>query len=114
MIELYFGPGACSFVPHVALEVVRAATGTAHTSRAGARARTACSAAIIVAPVASPSSTTIATRPAGSMSARAGVYDARRARRVAICVARSRSSATRACSRATSGRGRRRCRVWRG
>lgn len=27
MIELYFGPGACSFVPHVGLEVVKAATG---------------------------------------------------------------------------------------
>jgi glutathione S-transferase len=27
MIELYFAPGACSFVPHVALEVVKAATG---------------------------------------------------------------------------------------
>ncbi len=26
-IELYFAPGACSFVPHVALEAVRAATG---------------------------------------------------------------------------------------
>jgi len=27
MIELYFAPGACSFVPHVALEAVKAATG---------------------------------------------------------------------------------------
>jgi len=27
MIELYFSPGACSFVPHVALEAIRAATG---------------------------------------------------------------------------------------
>lgn len=27
MIELYFAPGACSFVPHVALEVIKAATG---------------------------------------------------------------------------------------
>lgn len=27
MIELYFAPGACSFVPHVGLEVVKAATG---------------------------------------------------------------------------------------
>jgi glutathione S-transferase len=27
-LELYFGPGACSFVPHVALEAIRAATGT--------------------------------------------------------------------------------------
>ena len=26
-VELYFAPGACSFVPHVALEAVRAATG---------------------------------------------------------------------------------------
>ena len=29
MIELYFSPGACSFVPHVALEAVKAATGQA-------------------------------------------------------------------------------------
>lgn len=27
MIELYFSPGACSFVPHVALEMIREATG---------------------------------------------------------------------------------------
>lgn len=27
MIELYFAPGACSFVPHVGLEIIRAATG---------------------------------------------------------------------------------------
>jgi glutathione S-transferase len=27
MIELYFAPGACSFVPHVGLEVIKAATG---------------------------------------------------------------------------------------
>ena len=27
MIELYFAPGACSFVPHVSLERIRAATG---------------------------------------------------------------------------------------
>jgi glutathione S-transferase len=27
MIELYFAPGACSFVPHVALEAVKAASG---------------------------------------------------------------------------------------
>lgn len=27
MIDLYFAPGACSFVPHVGLEVVKAATG---------------------------------------------------------------------------------------
>lgn len=29
MLELYFAPGACSFVPHVGLEAIRAATGTA-------------------------------------------------------------------------------------
>ena len=29
MMELYFAPGACSFVPHVALEAVKAATGQA-------------------------------------------------------------------------------------
>ena len=28
-LELYFGPGACSFVPHVALETIKAATGQA-------------------------------------------------------------------------------------
>lgn len=28
-LELYFAPGACSFVPHVALEAIRAATGQA-------------------------------------------------------------------------------------
>ena len=27
MMKLYFGPGACSFVPHAALEVIKAATG---------------------------------------------------------------------------------------
>lgn len=27
MIELHFGPGACSFVPHAGLEVIKAATG---------------------------------------------------------------------------------------
>lgn len=27
MLELYFSPGACSFVPHVGLEIIRAATG---------------------------------------------------------------------------------------
>ena len=27
MIELYYGPGACSFIPHAALEIVRAQTG---------------------------------------------------------------------------------------
>ena len=29
MIKLYFGAGACSFVPHVALEMIQAATGEA-------------------------------------------------------------------------------------
>ncbi|HUG76472.1 MAG TPA: glutathione S-transferase family protein [Burkholderiales bacterium] len=29
MIQLYFGPGACSFVPHVALEAIKAETGEA-------------------------------------------------------------------------------------
>ena len=28
-LEIYFAPGACSFVPHVALEAIRAATGQA-------------------------------------------------------------------------------------
>ena len=32
-LELYFAPGACSFVPHVALEAVRAATGQAFEPR---------------------------------------------------------------------------------
>ncbi len=32
MIELYFCPGACSFVPHVGLEAVRAATGQEFTT----------------------------------------------------------------------------------
>lgn len=27
MIELYYGPGACSFIPHAALETIKAATG---------------------------------------------------------------------------------------
>lgn len=27
MLELHYGPGACSFVPHVGLEVIKAATG---------------------------------------------------------------------------------------
>jgi glutathione S-transferase len=29
MMKLYFGPGACSFVPHVGLEAIKAATGEA-------------------------------------------------------------------------------------
>ena len=29
-LELYFAPGACSFVPHVALEAIKAATGQAY------------------------------------------------------------------------------------
>lgn len=29
MIKLYYGPGACSFVPHVGLEAIKAATGEA-------------------------------------------------------------------------------------
>jgi glutathione S-transferase len=29
MLELYFAPGACSFVPHVGLEAIKAATGAA-------------------------------------------------------------------------------------
>lgn len=32
-LELYFSPGACSFVPHVALEAVKAATGQAFEPR---------------------------------------------------------------------------------
>jgi glutathione S-transferase len=32
MIELYFAPGACSFVPHAGLEIVRAATGQEFTA----------------------------------------------------------------------------------
>jgi glutathione S-transferase len=32
-LELYFAPGACSFVPHVALEAVRSATGQAFEPR---------------------------------------------------------------------------------
>jgi glutathione S-transferase len=27
MLKLYYGPGACSFVPHAALEIIKAATG---------------------------------------------------------------------------------------
>ena len=27
MMKLYYGPGACSFVPHVGLEAIKAATG---------------------------------------------------------------------------------------
>ncbi|TSA00289.1 MAG: glutathione S-transferase family protein [Rhodocyclaceae bacterium] len=33
MIELYYGPGACSFVPHVGLEAIRAATGDSFEPR---------------------------------------------------------------------------------
>lgn len=33
MIELYYAPGACSFVPHVALEMIRAATGASFEPR---------------------------------------------------------------------------------
>jgi glutathione S-transferase len=33
MIELHFGPGACSFVPHVGLEAVKAATGQDFTPK---------------------------------------------------------------------------------
>lgn len=33
MIELYFAPGACSFVPHVGLEIVRQASGEAFEPR---------------------------------------------------------------------------------
>mgnify|MGYP006268707339 CR=1 FL=1 len=33
MIELYFAPGACSFVPHVGLEIIRAATGQSFEPR---------------------------------------------------------------------------------
>lgn len=33
MIELYYGPGACSFVPHVGLETVRRLTGTEFTAK---------------------------------------------------------------------------------
>lgn len=33
MLELYYGPGACSFVPHVALEAVKAATGEDFVAR---------------------------------------------------------------------------------
>jgi glutathione S-transferase len=33
MIELYFAPGACSFVPHVGLELIRAATGTSFEAK---------------------------------------------------------------------------------
>jgi len=34
MLKLYFGPGACSFVPHAALEIIRAATGEAFETQA--------------------------------------------------------------------------------
>ena len=33
MLELYFAPGACSFVPHVGLEAIKAATGAAFEPR---------------------------------------------------------------------------------
>ncbi len=33
MVELYYAPGACSFVPHVALEMIREATGQAFEPR---------------------------------------------------------------------------------
>jgi glutathione S-transferase len=33
MLELYFAPGACSFVPHVALELIQAKTGHAFETR---------------------------------------------------------------------------------
>jgi glutathione S-transferase len=32
-LELYFAPGACSFVPHVGLEAIKAATGQAYEPR---------------------------------------------------------------------------------
>ena len=32
-VELYFAPGACSFVPHVGLEIVKAATGREYTPK---------------------------------------------------------------------------------
>ena len=32
-LELYFAPGACSFVPHVSLEAIKAATGQAYEPR---------------------------------------------------------------------------------
>ncbi len=56
------------------------ATGTAHTILAGCRSRNPWRAAIMVAPVASPSSMTMTIRPAGSMGGRSGVYWARRIR----------------------------------
>lgn len=34
MLKLYYGPGACSFVPHVALETIQAATGQAFEAQA--------------------------------------------------------------------------------
>ena len=34
MMKLYYGPGACSFVPHVGLEAIRGATGEAFETQA--------------------------------------------------------------------------------
>ena len=34
MMKLYYGPGACSFVPHVGLEAIRAATGEGFEAQA--------------------------------------------------------------------------------
>ena len=33
MLELHYGPGACSFVPHVALEAIKGATGEDFVAR---------------------------------------------------------------------------------
>jgi hypothetical protein len=56
-------------------------------SLAGCLARTARRAAIMLAPVAMPLSTTMTRRPAGLMGGRIGVYNARRVRNVASCAA---------------------------